>query len=266
MNNNKTTRISLSFDDGRLDNYRVVKEVLLLRNLKATFNITTAYIENIIANNLFQCPNSPLSIDNIKELNDYEIFEIAAHGHNHINTIEDWKSGIDKLKLWLGNEWHNHGIGIASPNCGITPKEIRNLYSSLSDMNILYVRIGLINQFNLLQRIIGYLARKTKNRFLFYLAVKNSLDILGKNRYVYSIPVLKEHTIEQIKYTIDKTIKHKKDCILMFHSIVKPDEEYYDSMWSWDYNKFIQLCDYLVDLQNKNQIEVIKTKEAFKTL
>lgn len=264
MNNNKTSKICLSFDDGRLDNYRVVKDILLHRNLKATFNITTAYIENKIANNLFHCPNNPLSMTMIKELYEYGIIEIAAHGHNHLNTIEDWKSGIEKLKHWLGADWYNQGIGIASPNCGITTQELTGLQTELTSLNIRYIRIGLINQFNLLQRIISYLSRKTKSRFLFYLAAQNSLDILGKNSYVYSVPVLKEHTIEQIKYTLDKVIMHKKDCVLMFHSILKPGEEYYDSMWSWDYAKFTQLCDYLVDLKNSKQIEVIKTKEAFK--
>lgn len=41
----KKAIVTLSFDDGRIDNYRVAKEILLPNNIPATINIATAYID-----------------------------------------------------------------------------------------------------------------------------------------------------------------------------------------------------------------------------
>lgn len=41
----KKAIVTLSFDDGRIDNYRVAKEILLPNNIPATINIATGYID-----------------------------------------------------------------------------------------------------------------------------------------------------------------------------------------------------------------------------
>ena len=41
----KGKSISISFDDGHMDNMRVVKEILLPMNIPATFNTTSGFIE-----------------------------------------------------------------------------------------------------------------------------------------------------------------------------------------------------------------------------
>ena len=85
-------------------NYRIAAEELLPRNLKATFNITTGYINGNINEKDAPCENPPLTVDDVRELGKYEEFEIAGHGHEHLNTLEDWKKGIDVLTDWLGSE------------------------------------------------------------------------------------------------------------------------------------------------------------------
>ena len=59
-------------------------------------------------------------------------------------------------------------------------------------------------------------------------------------------------------YLIDKCQSSGNDCVFMFHSILKPEEEYYSDMWTWDYNKFEELCDYLCDIEDKGKIKVEK--------
>ena len=41
----KKAIVTLSFDDGRIDNYQVVKEILLRNNVPATINVATGYID-----------------------------------------------------------------------------------------------------------------------------------------------------------------------------------------------------------------------------
>lgn len=261
---NRRTRVILSFDDGRGDNYRMAVEELLPRNLKATFNITTGYVCKTIHDIATPCENQPLSVDNVRELGKYEEFEIAGHGHEHRNTLEDWKKGIEVLTDWLGNEWKKKSyVGIASPHSGMSQKAVKKLQSELDNMKIKYVRIGLLNQREFWQRIVNKLAGKLKSKKLFYWANKKSLRVVGNDIVVYSIPVLHEHTTEQIVYTIEKAIAKEKDVVLMFHSILKQGEEFYDSMWTWDYNKFVELCDYLVQLRNEKKIDVSTTMDAF---
>lgn len=260
---NRKTRVVLSFDDGRGDNYRVAMEELLPRNLKATFNITTGYVSGAIDENSTPCENPPLSIENVKELSRHKEFEIAGHGHEHLNTLEDWGMGIKLLNEWIGENWDSNNVGVASPHCQIAAATIRSLEKELEQMNVRYVRIGLENQAKIGQRIISKLAREICSEKLFYLPITNSLEHLGMDKIVYSVPILHTHTVKQITYTIDKAISKQKDVVLMFHSIVKPDEDYYDSMWSWDYYKFTELCDYLVQLRNQNKVDVTTTMEAF---
>lgn len=263
MNTSKI-KIILSFDDGRKDNYRVAMEELLPRNLKATFNITTGYIAGDISKDSAPCDNPPMSVENVIELAGYTGFEIAGHGHEHSNTLEDWKKGINILADWLGDKWgRNGGIGIASPHSQMTVDMINEREKELERLNIRYVRIGLSDQRNILQRVVSKTARETKSKELFYLSAVNSLQRLGEDMVVYSIPVGNVHTVEQIKYTIDKASSKQKDVVLMFHSIVKSGEDYYDSMFSWDYFRFVELCDHLVELRNQNIIDVTTTLEHF---
>lgn len=263
----RKTKVILSFDDGRGDNYRVAMEELLPRNLKATFNITTGYVNGDIDKNNIPCENTSMSIDNVIELGGYNEIEIAGHGHEHLNTLEDWKKGIDILANWLGNKWaRNEGIGIASPHSQMSASAIRAMSEELEQLNIRYVRIGLSNQMDTKQRIISKLAREIKSNKLFYLPIANSLQKLDGDMVVFSVPIVHAHTVAQIKYTIDKAVYKQKDIVIMFHSIVKKNEDYYDNMWSWDYSKFVELCDYLVELRKQNQIRVTTTMEAFAQL
>lgn len=263
MRKNKT-RIVLSFDDGRGDNYRAAMEELLPRGLKATFNITTGYINGDINKDRVPCENPPMSIYNVKELGRHNEFEIAGHGHEHLNTLEDWAKGIDCLAGWLGAEWgKGYGIGIASPHSQMPAGVIREARNELNGINVRYVRIGLPNQRKLLQRVISKTAREIKSKFLFYLPITGSLQKLGRDMVVFSIPIAHAHTVEQIKFTIEKAYLKQKDLVLMFHSIVKPGEDYYGDMCSWDYFKFVELCDYLVGLREQDKVSVTTTVENF---
>lgn len=257
------SKIVLSFDDGRVDNYQIATDVLLPRYLKATFNITTAYLNGGILSNNRPCVNPPMQISELKELASHHEFEIAGHGNNHSNTIADWKEGIQILKDWLGEQWYTEGIGIASPHSKISNQDILKLEKVLKEMNVIYIRTGLANQSCLVQRVISRLARVTGSEIGFVLPIENSLQTIGHQVYIHSIPILHQHSLRQLTYLIDKCIEKKKDCVFMFHSIIKPNEKFYDSLWSWDYYKFLKLCDYLVELRNRNLIDIITTREAF---
>lgn len=263
MINNRVSKVILSFDDGRKDNIDVAKKVLEKYNLKATFNITTGYIDNTIDVKERPCVNPALTINDVAELRKNTLFEIAGHGQDHLNDLEDWKKGINKLKQWLGENWGKEGIGVASPHCGISEQSIDIQRNNIRECGITYVRIGLRNQNSLKQRVISKLSYITHSKLLFYISAKRSLQIVGSNMHVYSIPVLHNHTIRQLKYTIMKAEMLNLDCVFMFHSIMTAQDRYYNDLWTWDVKKFEELCRWLKAEQDNNRIQVIKNIEVF---
>lgn len=259
-----TTRVVLSFDDGRKDNYIAATEILQKSNLPATFNITSGYIEKTIPlDNL--CPNEPMSLEEVINLSKVPIFEIAGHGYAHLNTIEDWDKGIKKLTEWLSPGYFEHGYGIASPHSGVTDSWVSCNIGSTYKSDIKYIRTGLKNQSAITQRGVSKIARMTGSRMLMYAPIKESVLPIESNKLLcYSVPVLNPHTYEQIRYIIDKTVQKKGDIILMLHSILKKGESYYDDLYSWDYDKFAKLCEYLCEMRSKGIIDVKRNIDIVK--
>ena len=256
-------KIILTFDDGRRDNYKVAAEILQPRNLPAVFSITTGYVDGSI--HKANCPgdNAALIRDEVKALYATGLFEIAGHGHEHLNTLEDWEKGLDLLGQWLGEAWRAHGVGIASPHSVMSSKQIRAWEAALSRLNVKYVRVALKNQYSYSQRIIARLARMTHSTFLYTLPIKSSLQHVGKENVVYSVPVLHPDTAAQVIALIKMAEREQRDCVLMLHSILKDGEANYNSMWTWDYDRFAELCDFLAEERTANRIDIVTLRELF---
>ena len=104
--------IVLSFDDGRHDNYEAYKNILNPLNIPATFNITAGYVLNDIEKNDMPGPHKPMSIEEVAEMNESSICEIAGHGYTHDNTIKSLIKGVEWQRENLGYDF----VGIASPH------------------------------------------------------------------------------------------------------------------------------------------------------
>ena len=62
--------------------------------------------------------------------------------------------------------------------------------------------------------------------------------------------------IEKLSYesrNLDQT------CILMFHSILKQGEDFYNDLFTWDYNIFKEFCSYLSKKSKENSVIINKT-------
>lgn len=252
------TRVVLSFDDGRKDNYAAAMEILERKKLPATFNITSGYIEKSIPLDEL-CQNEPMSIDEVVELSKIPFFEIAGHGYAHLNTFDDWHKGVEQLKLWLEPDYFKNGYGVASPHSIVTDSWIASRKDKLLNSEIKYIRTGLKNQFQFAQRAISKASRLTGSKYLAYLPIEDSLRQLnGPQELYYSIPILNAHSFEQIKYIINMTVKRQGDVIFMLHSVLKSGKDYYDDLYSWDYDRFLKLCTYLYEMQSQGNLEVKK--------
>ena len=86
-----------------------------------------------------------------------------------------------------------------------------------------------------------------------------------KNFILYSVPVLKNNKLNEVKKFIDIVSKTKKEAtvIFMFHSILKEGSMYYEDLFSWDYKDFYDLCLFLNKMRNEKKINIIKTIDIF---
>lgn len=258
-------RIVLSFDDGRKDNYRAAMEIMKPLNVPATFNITTGYVLKSIDDKEKPGPHEPLSLDELKELAAYDLFEIAGHGYSHDNDIDNLVDGVLKLRKLLPNKKIN---GVASPHSEFDLYEIEKAKKIFKENEIDYLRIS--NDFSKMGKVKIWLRRM--NRVLhipqLYSWVNKDSVEYKTNFLLHSFPVIRDNKLKEVKGLIDHLINNETDkdviCILMFHSILKPGEDYYKDLFSWNYDDYKMLCVYLSEQENKGYITIEKTCDVIK--
>lgn len=248
-------KIALSFDDGRKDNYRLANEVLIPMQISATFNITTDYVENKAQEDA-PCLNPAMSKEEIINLTRNSLFEVAGHGKRHNNGFENLIGGIKKLREWCDQDI----IGIASPNSGLSNNELLKEVNRYRAEGISYIRTG--------ERYIrGELVKKCFRKFnriihsgrISAWVYSDSMLFQNDSFVLNSIPVLHYNSLREIKEVINCAINTNKSCVLLFHSIVKEGEEFYEDLWSWDFRQFLILCHYLKELEYKKKLVICKT-------
>ncbi len=233
MKERQTAIISLSFDDGRADTYKVAKELLFDNNIPATINIATGYIEGKV-NAGTNIP--PMTKENIIELYNTGLFEIAAHGDMHKNNFEDVVQGKKKLLSWLGKDG---AIGFASPGSVMTVDFINEKRERFEAAGFSYARTSHIHQKKCFKKIKMFLrkaARVTGSRILYKMAYCDLSVVDGFA--VTSVPVFKFNSFEQIRSIIRMTIRRGAFLTLMFHSVCRPGDIDSENIYSYDWDEF----------------------------
>ncbi len=247
--------IILSFDDGRKDNYRIVREVLEPLRIPGTFNITTEYVKNNEFGEM-PCKDSSMSKKEVIELSESSMVEIAGHGKFHNNQLDGFIQGVDELRKWCGIG----KIGIASPHSELKKSDIQKMKQELQRHGIIYVRTGdRLKDFQFLRKcmrkINGFMHIPQMFSWIYKDTMLNETDTF----VLYSVPVLKNTTLKELEFIINKAIKKDKSLIFMFHSIKKKNECFYNDFWSYDFDSFFGFCKYLKKKENEGYIKLSKT-------
>lgn len=257
--------IGLSFDDGRADAFLHGYPVLKKYKLPATFNITTGFVKG-------ECRDfvndwvKPMTIDMVKELYADPAVEIAGHGYNHQNDISDIQKGIDELCKILGTEnLCKDTNGFASPGSELTSEVFQQMRHSFNAHPISYARMSLRNQSHkMLKTIARKISRIIPAPFFYRYAYQDTLMDAAPDGVLYSIPVLSSVTVNQLKAILSEAIKTKKDCILMFHSIVEKGNA--RDNWKYEVDKFNALCHFLKDKQDEGRLQVATSMDIVQQL
>lgn len=245
--------IVLSVDDGCSDTARLAAE-LEKRCLPATFNIVTGWVDGSV-----ETKSPHVTVDELKQMHETGLFEIAGHGDVHTNDNVDVMRGNDKLTEWLGLE----EIGFASPGSGMTAEYIRQSGDKYKSMDITYIRTG------------SYPIEDQKHRELIEKAKRNGRSgyILDNIPYtvfefdsmaVPSVVVVNQTPLSCIKELAGFTAEEGLCTVFMFHAVRKEGERGYESTWSYDFDKFCDFADYLCELRDGDAVEILTNMDAVK--
>lgn len=252
--------ITLSFDDGRKDNFAVAKELLEKYQIPATFNIATGYIEGKVDAGR----NPALSKEELIEMYGNPLFEIAAHGDMHKNDLEDISNGRKKLIQWL-NLPDDYKVGFASPGSEMSVEYIEANAEMLKGIGFQYVRTGLrVKSKKFLRTYARKAARLVHSPQLFKLAYADTLQESLTGLSIVSIPILHDTTLKQVQGIVDLAAKKKRWCVLMFHSIEKTGSKFYDDTWTWDSNAFEEFLKYLDRQRKEEKLDIITTETGYR--
>ena len=245
--------LSLSFDDARGDNTEIYDELLWPMGIPATLNVTTGYVDGTCPSSMKPSDKPAMLIDDIirfgteKRYGRDVNFEIALHGDQHQNTEEDIIICREKLIKWL-NLPENHVFGFASPGSGLLIDEFRRSESKLFTEQISYVRTSLrIIDYEMIRVLYRKIGRVWHRPFFYRRAYANTLMKECRDRVIYSVPVMKDVTEQQVEALIDLAIEERAALTLMFHSVAVSKRD--DDNWTWSLEKFRRLCNYIMTLK-----------------
>lgn len=219
---NKAT-IIFSIDDGRKDMYRLAKEILIPKKVPATLNITTS-------DAFFGERLTPISKGELLEIGQCPFLEIANHANMHSNEYNDIRKGFDVLCDWFGYDT-DKPIGFASPYSQMTMEYAKAHIEELHTLGVKYVR--------------------TSKEDVWF----NKEEILALTSYA----VRNEMPVEALKELAMEAVANKDCLIYLFHSVLKSGEKNYENDWSYDYGKFEELVDFILQLQKEGKVKIMTT-------
>ncbi|MEL1134493.1 polysaccharide deacetylase family protein [Desulfitobacterium sp. THU1] len=263
----KQAMVTLSFDDGREDTYRVAFKIMKEYGLVGTINVTTGWVDGSWSvTNWPSAVDGAMTIEQVKECFNYG-FEIASHGDTHITEVNDLRACLIKLRGWgvIDPDYP----GFASPYSELTAQNLAKTAPIFMENNIKYVRTGHSHKCKRWpMRILFILQWLTGSSLLFQTFFKHNSILLPMNQ-PFMLPaseIKRSHSANQVIRLLQRSISSKSWNILMLHSILESkDKGYGQDVWYWDADEFRQLCQWL-SKQDKQDIAVVTTKVGLKNL
>lgn len=250
--------VVLSFDDGREDLVYNIVPLLVDYGIPATFNITTGYIDGTIREENKFCENRAAMLSDLIKISNNNLFEFAAHGDQHLNTYEDICTSLQKLREWgLVNERY----GFASPCHGMDSLKARGINEIIQRLGLSYIRIGTQLNRSLFARIDRRLSLITNNKSRFKSIYSKCLNNPSV-RIFKCIPYNKRINNNMLFEMIQEAEKTKTVLVLLFHSVLKINEQMYQNVENIDYSQFKKLCDYLSREREVEKIHITTNIQA----
>lgn len=250
------TIVSLSFDDGREDTFRIAYRIMKKFDLVGTIHVTTGYVDKTWENKKWKTSKGPITVEQLKELSDYG-FEISSHGDKHITNKDDLLISIKKMQEWgiIGDK-----VGFSIPCSKLSEAEKVSYAKYLKTTNVAYMRGGRSQYCYSFLSKVCYLLYNATNSTLFY-SLFNRYNCINPNDCRFNPYNLQSVVIRSSDKAdvITEFIKENNGSwiIFMLHGIQNNDEDTYGKdPWCWDAIEFEKLCANLRELIGQNMVSV----------
>ena len=250
--------ISITFDDGREDNYSVAYPVMERYHMKGTVFVTTGFVDGTWEEyHVLDSPRRALSVEEIRELAENG-WEIGLHGDRHTTEVRDLIRAYDKLNGWIHDK-KPAVYGFSVPNSTASDEEIDSI-RAMKD-RILYIRKGRRKaNTGIIRKVLYVLSYFGGMQWAYNQYNKDNIcSAADSNRTLYSVVVKTKDKPEMILKLLD-TIPDETGIILMLHSVLPAEEcKASRSPWIWEEEKLNTLCRLLSE--GKDRIRVVTARE-----
>lgn len=242
--------VILSFDDGREDQYRIAYPILTHYGLRASFHITTGFVDGTYKTDDFGTNRKSVTINQIKTMHQNGM-DISLHGDKHITDPLDYEESYCKMLKWIGKDKY----GFSVPGSNYSANSLRSFLANCKNKPS-YIRVGRNPAcYSFFKKIMYVLYRITKAQPFF-----NSFNLPNiinkKDKYlIYSLVVKKYTKPSSIEKFLKKYNDQNSTIVLMFHSIV---DETPNDVWEYKKQHFEQLCSFL---KNNASLNIVTLEE-----
>jgi peptidoglycan/xylan/chitin deacetylase (PgdA/CDA1 family) len=131
--------VSLTFDDGRRDNYTYAYPIMRKRNLPGTLFCTTGYIDGTWKKPAaWASAGEAITVEQLKEMQEAG-WEIALHGDKHTTDVDDFRVASGKTLKW---GFTKRPIGFSIPNSSVAQETLNALADAYLGPELAYIRAG----------------------------------------------------------------------------------------------------------------------------
>lgn len=250
--------ITLSFDDGREDNYRVAAPILKKYGIPATIFCTTGFIDGSWKkkDGGWKSVSTAVTVDQLIEMSQNG-WEIGLHGDRHITELEDWETAVRKITEWGLKKGK---IPFSIPDSKGVKDTLELIKSSSLKDDISCVRQGrAVNTKNPWYVLLYVLYTK--------LNIQDAYNIFNKPSVVnreqinpYEIPsvvVKRDDSPEMLLRFID-IMPENSWTVFMLHSILPEDDVLYKADgWTYSERSFEHFVRGLAQLEKAKMIKMI---------
>ena len=251
--------VSLTFDDGRNDNYNYAHNILRKFNMGATLFCTTGFIDGSFKKpEDWKNAGAPLTIEQIIKMSE-EGWEIALHGDQHTTDLVDCLKSIMKVRE-MGFEGNSFGFSV--PNSEIPIDTFEKFKQELLPNKLKYIRCGrAIDTSKISSKLLfaAYTIAKIQKAYDMF----NKKQIINLNHFdVSNIPsvVIRYNDDPKMILRFLERIPDNTWVVFMLHSILPKMSPLYGSdPWNWSTDRFEYL---LSGINNMNNVSVMTMSDV----
>ena len=247
--------LSITFDDGRADNYEIAYPIMKHYGLSGTIYCTTGYIDGSWQPTKWKSAGRPISTEQLHELQKAG-WELGLHGDKHITDVDDLHTALIKMNEW---GFHAKSFGFSMPDSVSIENKYNEFVRTYHGKEILYIRKGRKRDTGKLTSKLlfaGYSVLGCQTAYNYF----NNPNVIKKDQIdtknIYTVVIRNEDSPQMIVRFL-KQLPEDTWVVFMLHSILPETHPLYGAdSWNWSKKKFNAFCLSIKSMINEGNMSV----------